>query len=168
LHVPQTNGFDTQQAAPESGAVSCTADRRTARGKFFPWCAAKHLLNGTCQPALLTLPVIQEQLEASVRDAGAMRFDADKIDTHWYLTNCQAVVVDDTYVVDAASSSSKWAMPLPVCNYTVGQLPIPALPPAAIPGLPEYLAALDAIFEEVQQQLRVQLVDRVKVMLGKL
>jgi hypothetical protein len=109
---------------------------------------------------------VQEQLEASLRDAGAMRFDADKIDTGWYLEICQAGVPDG--VVDGASSSSKWAMPLPVCNYTVGQLPIPALPPAAIPGLREYLAALDAVFGEVQQQLKVQLVDRVKVMLGKL
>jgi hypothetical protein len=98
-----------------------------------------------------------------------MRFDADKIDTRWHLRSCQAVVsgvrVDGA---SSSSSSSEWAMPLPVCNYTLGQLPIPALPPAAIPALPEYLVALDAVFEEVQQQLKVQLVDRVKVMLGKL
>jgi hypothetical protein len=139
---------------------------RTARGKFFPWCAAKRLLNGTCQPALLTLPVVQEQLEASVRDAGAMRFDAGKIDVCWHVNNCAATVAAGDE--DAGASSSKWAMLLPTCNYTVGQLPIPALPAAAIPGLPAYLAALDAVFAEVQQELQVQLVDRVKVMLGKL
>jgi hypothetical protein len=142
---------------------------RTARGKFFPWCAAKRLLNGTCQPALLTLPVVQEQLEASVRDAGAMRFDADKIDVRWHASNCvPADVGDGAAAASSSSSSSTWSMPLPVCNYTVGQLPIPALPAAAVPGLPEYLAVLDAVFAQVLQQLPVQLGDRVKVMLGKL
>jgi hypothetical protein len=99
-----------------------------------------------------------------------MRFDADKIDTHWYLRNCQTAVpgARGDGASSSRSSSSEWAMHLPVCNYTLGQLPIPALRPAAIPGLPEYLVALDAVFEEVQQQLKVQLVDRVKVMLGKL
>ncbi|WIA39986.1 hypothetical protein OEZ86_013414 [Tetradesmus obliquus] len=151
------------QASPDGTALMFL--HRTARGKFFPWCAAKRLLNGNCQPVLLTLPVVQEQLEASVRDAGAMRFDTNKIDVRWHTANCAPIVTGEEV---SAAGSSRWAMPLPVCNYTVGQLPIPALPAAAIPGLPAYLAALDAVFAEVQQQLRVQLVDRVKVMLGKL
>ncbi|KAF6260025.1 mannosyltransferase putative-domain-containing protein [Scenedesmus sp. NREL 46B-D3] len=151
------------QSSPDGKALMFM--HRTARGKFFPWCAAKRLLNGTCQPALLTLPVVQEQLQAAVRDAGAMRFDAGKIDVHWHINNCVAAGAGDEA---PGRSSSKWSMPLPACNYTLGQLPIVALPPAALPGLPEYLAMVDAVFAEVQQQLQVQLVDRVKVVLGKL
>jgi hypothetical protein len=187
---------------------------RTARGKYFPWCAARGWVGPECKPAWVTLPVKQEQLTASARDAGSLRFDSDKIDTAWYLqsNNChywtatcnvsiaistdrgsgtsrnnssggsEAFVGSDVppgvkllmerHINNKAarcSSGSRWAMPLPECDksYRVGQqLPIPAFAVSAIPGLQGYMAAVDAVFEQLYSILDVSPMDRIRVWCG--
>eukprot|EP00879_Flechtneria_rotunda_P006269 GHRR01006589.1.p1 GENE.GHRR01006589.1~~GHRR01006589.1.p1 ORF type:complete len:664 (+),score=211.87 GHRR01006589.1:538-2529(+) len=204
---------------------------RTSRGKFFPWCAAKGKLHGHCQPAWITTPVTQEQLFASVHDAGNIRFDSDKIDSRWYLSACSGVagssaaaggssqhsisgsstieerlqmwqlqqlsrtgrrrvLVSSSRAIAAGQQArhvteqpqqqqlgvefgpavqhGAWAMPLPACHYTAGQLPVPVLPPHLFTGLPEYLAALDQAFAEIQPLLPVSFFGKIKVMLGLL
>jgi hypothetical protein len=139
---------------------------RTARGKFFPWCAASRQLRSGrrgCQPGWLTLPVVQEQLLASVPDPGNIRYTPDKLDTSWHRSACQLQQQPDN-----SSSSSVWAMPLPRCTYEPGQLPIPALPVDAVPGLTEFLAAAERVFVDAAPALRVPLLDRLKVLLDKL
>lgn len=176
------------QASPDGSALLFM--HRTARGKFFPWCAAsRQLMQGTggCQPTWLTMPVVQEQLMRSVPDPGSMRFDAGKLDTEWYKHACVvqqqngltglrgAGGVDssgvesesklDSVGVDAAGRGA-WLLQLPVCNYSQEQLPIPVIPVGSVAGLTEFMAVVNGVFAEAAGVLSTPWIDRWKVFWG--
>jgi hypothetical protein len=161
------------QASPDGTALLFM--HRTARGKFFPWCAASRQLRqaaatgGGCQPNWLTMPVVQEQLLASVPDPGSMRFEAGKLDTEWYKAACVDITVAGLQDGDSSSSSSSskepWLLRLPACNYRPGQLPIPVIPAGPVQGLQDLLEAVNAVFAEAAV-LGVPWVDRWKVLWG--
>jgi hypothetical protein len=179
------------QASPDGSALLFM--HRTARGKFFPWCAASRQLQqgtGGCQPTWLTMPVVQEQLMRSVPDPGSMRFDAGKLDTEWYKQACEVQLaqgltdLDNAGGVDSSSvendskhmsvppvnegaaGSGVWLLQLPVCNYSQEQLPIPVVPVESVIGLTEFMAIVNGVFAEAAGVLRIPWVDRWKVFWG--
>lgn len=166
------------QSSPDGTALLFM--HRTARGKFFPWCAASRQLRqaapGGCQPDWLTMPVVQEQLLASVPDPGSMRFEAGKLDTQWFKGACVDAAGWQTEPQQgeegsgssnsSISSTGPWLLRLPACNYSDGQLPIPVIPAGSVLGLQELLEAVNAVFAEAAAVLGVPWVDRWKVFWG--
>lgn len=179
------------QASPDGTALLFM--HRTARGKFFPWCAASRALRqgagGQCQPHWLTMPVVQEQLLASVPDPGSMRFDAGKLDTAWHQHACRqqqhggdgwrgeggstgaegggsGSELGAAAAVGGSSRAGLWRLQLPMCNYSQEQLPIPVIPVESVAGLREFMGVVSGVFAEAAGVLSVPWVDRWKVFWG--
>jgi hypothetical protein len=122
------------------------------------------------------MPVVQEQLIASVPDPGSMRFDSRKLDTEWFNQACEkesqrGSLQDAGNGVDECASvksgcAGAWVLELPVCNYTQAQVPIPLIPVRSVVGMGELLEVVNGVFAEAAAVLSVPWVDRWKVFWG--